>query len=370
MTDDSRNANLASSLVPIPSSSTPLWALALGMAFVLLPMAGMAHDMTDTARERMASGGYLEVMWTGAEHMLSGYDHLLFLLGVMFFLSRFVDILKFVTAFTIGHTLTLIAATYAGITANHYLIDAVIAVTVAYKGFENLNGFRRWLGVQAPNLLLMVFIFGLIHGFGLSARLQEVTLADDPALLSKILLFNVGVEFGQIAALMVMAFAIRAWQQVNGWTLFSRLANMGLIVAGAGLLVFQLYGFAQERSARDISFDIFSDREQMMGLVLDADGAGLADTALLIHPVGANATDAAALTTDDQGWFVYSGQNNQSYRVQLADGSAVTEVTLGTVADAHLHELHIPFYVYAALLLLLSVIPANALRRRESLAQN
>lgn len=370
MTDESRNRTLPATLLPSPLLTSPLAALALGMALLLLPVVGLAHDMTDTARERMASGGYLEVMWTGAEHMLSGYDHLLFLLGVMFFLSRFIDILKFVTAFTVGHTLTLIAATYAGITANHYLIDAVIAVTVAYKGFENLNGFRRWLGVQAPNLLLMVFVFGLIHGFGLSARLQEVTLAEDPSLLSKILLFNVGVEFGQIAALLVMAFAIRAWQQVKGWTVFSRLANMGLIVAGAGLLVFQLVGYAQDRSAQDISFEIFSDREQMMGQVLDANGTGLADTALLIQPVDATDADASTLSTDSAGWFVFGGQNNQSYRVQLADGSAATEVTLGTVADAHLHELHIPFYVYAAILLLLSVIPANALRRRESLSQN
>jgi len=355
MTDDSRASPL----------SALFWPLLTGITLALLPLTGLAHDMTETARERMASGGYLEVMWTGAEHMLSGYDHLLFLLGVMFFLSRFIDILKFVTAFTVGHTITLIAATYAGITANHYLIDAVIAVTVAYKGFENLDGFRRWLGINAPNLLLMVFVFGLIHGFGLSARLQAVTLADDPALLSKILLFNVGVEFGQIAALVVMAFAIRAWQQVRGWTLFSRLANMALILAGAGLLVFQLYGFAQERSAPDISFNIFSDREQMMGQVLDSDGTGLADTRLLIQPVDASASESTQLATDSQGWFVFSGRIDQTYRVQTADGRVSSEVTLGSAADAHLHEVHIPFYVYAAILLLLSVIPANALRRRQ-----
>ena len=220
------------------SSSRPLSLFIACLLF--LPGLALGHDMTDIARERMASGGYLEVMWTGAEHMLSGYDHLLFLLGVMFFLTRFVDILKFVTAFTIGHTITLIFATYAGITANHYLIDAVIALTVAYKGFENINGFQRWLGTRAPSLLLMVFIFGLIHGFGLSARLQAVTLAEDPALLSKILLFNVGVEFGQIIALVIMAVAIRAWQQVSAWPKISYIANISLIVAGAVLLVVQL----------------------------------------------------------------------------------------------------------------------------------
>jgi HupE / UreJ protein len=358
---------------PGPAAGKFILTALAGILLMSSPLAGLAHDMTETARERMASGGYLEVMWTGAEHMLSGYDHLLFLLGVMFFLSRFVDILRFVTAFTVGHTLTLIAATYAGITANHYLIDAVIAVTVAYKGFENLNGFQRWLGVQAPNLLLMVFIFGLIHGFGLSARLQEVTLADDPALLSKILLFNVGVEFGQIAALMVMAFAIRAWQQVRGWDLASRLVNIGLIVAGAALLIFQLSGYVQDRSlSQDISFDIFTDREQMMGQVRRADGTALANTALLIEPISVPAgetDDATELSTDAQGWFVFSGQMNRDYRLQLADGSAATDIALGTVADAHLHEVHIPFYVYLAIALLLSVIPARVLRRREATRQ-
>src|SRR5690606_41589621 len=108
-------------------------------------------DIPQQARRRMTESGYLYYMWTIAEHMLNGYDHLLFLLGVMFFLSRFVNIFKFVTAFTIGHTLTLTTATFAGITADHYLIDAVIAVTVAYKGFENLGGFPRWVGTAAPN---------------------------------------------------------------------------------------------------------------------------------------------------------------------------------------------------------------------------
>src|SRR5690606_6637159 len=126
-------------------------------------------------------------------------------------------------------TITLIFATYAGITANHYLIDAVIAITVAYKGFENLQGFERWFGTRAPNVLFMVFVFGLIHGFGLSARLQEVTLVEDPDLLSKILLLNVGVEFGQIAALTVMAVAIRAWQQLSVWPVISRVSNGALV---------------------------------------------------------------------------------------------------------------------------------------------
>ncbi len=206
----------------------------------------LAHDVSDAARERMQNGGILDYIWTGAEHMLTGYDHLLFLLGVMFFLTRFIDILKFVTAFTLGHTLTLVFATYAGISADHYLIDAVIAATVMYKGFENLDGFQRWIGIAAPSLLVMVFSFGLIHGFGLSARLQDLTMADESGLLSKILFFNLGVELGQIAALVVMGVVIRAWQQTTVWEPLTRITNGALVFCGFLLLLFQLHGYLHE----------------------------------------------------------------------------------------------------------------------------
>lgn len=206
----------------------------------------LAHDVSDVARERMQNGGILDYIWTGAEHMLTGYDHLLFLLGVMFFLTRFIDILKFVTAFTLGHTLTLVFATYAGISADHYLIDAVIAATVMYKGFENLDGFQRWIGIAAPSLLVMVFSFGLIHGFGLSARLQDLTMADESGLLSKILFFNLGVELGQIAALVVMGIVIRAWQQTTVWEPLTRITNGALVFCGFLLLLFQLHGYLHE----------------------------------------------------------------------------------------------------------------------------
>jgi hypothetical protein len=334
----------------------------------LLPALVFAHDMTEIARERMAEGGFLNVMWTGAEHMLSGYDHLLFLLGVMFFLTRLRDIFLFVTAFTLGHTVTLFFATFAGITANHYLIDAVIAVTVVYKGFENLNGFKRWLGVNAPNLLVMVFIFGLIHGFGLSARLQAVTLADDPALLGKILIFNLGVEVGQIIALMIMAVAIRSWQQVKAWPLISQTCNATLIVAGAGLLIFQLNGYVndlQQRSAP--SFEVFTDIDQVMGRLIPADestgNSAVAD--LEIEVVNLNNQRTEFLRTDRQGWFAFSGDSTARYQLSTTDSAgrlAQTEVIMGSAAPSHDDELHIPFYVYIALLMLLSAIPARRLR--------
>ncbi len=222
------------------------------LPLLLLPLCSItsstafAHDVSAVARERMQNGGITDYIWTGAEHMLTGYDHLLFLLGVMFFLTRFIDIFKFVTAFTVGHTLTLVIATYAGITADHYLIDAVIAVTVMYKGFENLDGFQRWIGTAAPSLLVMVFTFGLIHGFGLSARLQDLTIADESGLLTKILFFNLGVELGQIAALVVMGVVIRAWRQTTVWEPVTRIVNGTLVFCGFLLLLFQLHGYLHE----------------------------------------------------------------------------------------------------------------------------
>ena len=135
-----------------------------------------AHGMSEADQIRAAGGGILEFLRQGAVHMITGYDHLLFLFGVIFFLTQFKDILKFVTAFTIGHCITLIGATFLGIQANYFLIDAVIALTVCYKGFDNVGGFEKYFGMKSPNLLAMVFIFGLIHGFGLSTRLQTLTI--------------------------------------------------------------------------------------------------------------------------------------------------------------------------------------------------
>ena len=160
---------------------------ALIASLVLLSPVAHAHGISEEARRRMLEGGDLQYLILGAEHMITGYDHLLFLFGVMFFLTSFSSILRFVTAFTIGHTITLISATYLGITANYFLIDAIIALTVIYKGFENLDGFPKVFGTKSPNLLFMVVLFGLIHGFGLSTRLQQLPIREDSGLLMHIL---------------------------------------------------------------------------------------------------------------------------------------------------------------------------------------
>jgi hypothetical protein len=213
---------------------------------VLLFSPAWSHEANPAARERLASGNWLDFVWTGAEHMLTGYDHLLFLAGVVFFLSSFIEIVKFITAFTIAHTIVLIGATFAGISVDHHLIDAFIALTVVYKGFENLGGFQQLLHMPPPNLLPMVFAFGLVHGFGLSTQLQTLTLAEDPALIAKILWFNVGVELGQIAALCVMLVVINAWRRTFVWDSLSRVSNFALVLAGFLLFFYQVHGYIHQ----------------------------------------------------------------------------------------------------------------------------
>ena len=210
----------------------------------------LAHGMSAEDQARILNAGYLEYMRLGATHMLTGYDHLLFLFGVMFFLTRFKDILLLITAFTLGHSITLVGATLAGIQANYYLIDAVIALTVCYKAFENLDGFKKYLQTRSPNLKWMVFIFGLIHGFGLSTRLQQLPLGEH-GLVFKILSFNVGVEVGQIAALSLIFVVLLAWRKSASFHKFSKAANVLLMIVGSLLLLMQLHGYQHSRYPDD-----------------------------------------------------------------------------------------------------------------------
>ncbi|GAB5563163.1 MAG: HupE/UreJ family protein [Winogradskyella sp.] len=211
------------------------------LLFVCTPFLSFAHDVTSADQEILRNGGLWAYIRVGATHMLTGYDHLLFLAGVIFYLSGFKDILKFITVFTIGHCITLIGATYIGVTANEYLVDAVIALSVFYKGFENLGGFER-LKVKSPNLLLMVGLFGLIHGFGLSTRLQSFDIGTDQ-FLAKILCFNLGVEVGQILALIPIVFIIAMSRKQKQFPAFYKAVNWYIVMAGVCLFVFQMYGY-------------------------------------------------------------------------------------------------------------------------------
>lgn len=223
------------------------------LLLVLLPTLAMAHGISEADKQAMLDGGYIRYVWLGATHMLTGYDHLLFIFGVIFFLTGFRDIVKYITAFTLGHSITLIFATVYGISANYFLVDAVIALSVCYKGFDNLDGFNRYLGRPSPNLVLVIFGFGLIHGFGLSTRLQQLPLGDS-GLIGRILSFNVGVEIGQIIALAIMLLVISSWRRTQSFAQFSTVSNGGLIAAGVFLFFMQMHGFGHTTDPDSFGF--------------------------------------------------------------------------------------------------------------------
>jgi hypothetical protein len=181
------------------------------------------------------------LMYLGAKHMVTGYDHLLFLVGVIFFLYRPGDVIQYVSLFTIGHSITLLVGVLGGVRANPFLIDAIIGFSVVYKAFENMDGFRRYFGFQ-PNTRLAVLIFGLFHGFGLATKLQEFALSPD-GLVTNIVSFNVGVEIGQGLALTAILIGLTFWRTRSGF-LRHAFATNGLVMACGFLLVgYQLSGY-------------------------------------------------------------------------------------------------------------------------------
>ena len=194
------------------------------LVLALLSQYAYAHGMSEAEKQSIIEGGNLRYMWLGATHMLSGYDHLAFVFGIIFFLTTFRDIAKYVTAFTVGHSVTLIYATFNAVQLNYFAIDAIIALSVCYIAFANIDGFRKYLNINPPNMMLMITGLGLIHGFGLSTRLQELPLSADH-LLMNIISFNVGIELGQISALVVMLLLIAAWRHTHFFKAFSLIAN-------------------------------------------------------------------------------------------------------------------------------------------------
>ena len=229
----------------------------------LLSQMAYGHGMSEAEKQAIIEGGNLSYMWLGATHMLSGYDHLAFVFGIIFFLSTFRDIAKYVTAFTLGHSVTLIYATFNGIQMNYFLIDAVIALSVCYIAFHNIDGFRKYLNINPPGMMLMIISLGLIHGFGLSTRLQELPLSEDSLLLN-IISFNVGIELGQIGALVLMLLLIAAWRKRHSFQAFSLIANYGLIMMGGLLFLMQMHGY--EHSSKPEEFVLATQTAQEEGI--------------------------------------------------------------------------------------------------------
>lgn len=244
-------------------------ALLVAILALLVPAAAFAHGMSEADKLAIAEGGNLRFMWLGATHMLSGYDHLLFVFGVIFFLKTFREIVKYITAFTLGHSVTLIFATFNHIQLNYLLIDAVIGLSVAYIAFANIDGFRKYLHVSPPNLLAMILLLGLIHGFGLSTRLQELPLSETD-LLMNIISFNVGVELGQVLALSVMLLLLAGWRKTRSFQSFSHVANVGLIFAGVLLFLMQMHGYSHVRYPDEFGFSSDSHYHDHLRLERDA----------------------------------------------------------------------------------------------------
>ena len=216
------------------------------LASVLWPDAAAAHGVS--ARDAdfvqtitgMAIGPFL---YLGAKHMVTGYDHLLFLVGVIFFLYRLRDVLLYVSLFTLGHSITLLGGVLGNVPANAHLIDAVIGLSVVYKAFENMGGFER-LGFH-PNTRGAVMVFGLFHGFGLATKLQELALPQN-GLVANIVSFNIGVELGQFMALTAILIALTYWRTRIGFLAHAFATNTALMMGGFILMGYQLTGYIVE----------------------------------------------------------------------------------------------------------------------------
>ena len=230
------------------SNTAVMRILALATVLLIFLASGAeawAHNVAegDKGYIQESSGTLiLPFIYLGAKHMVTGYDHLLFLFGVIFFLYRLKDVGIYVTLFAIGHSTTLLFGVLTGITANAYLIDAIIGLSVVYKALDNLGAFQRWFGFQ-PNTKAATLIFGFFHGFGLATKIIEFEIAED-GLIPNLLAFNVGVEIGQLLALGAILIVMGFWRRTESFMRHAFAANTLLMTAGFMLVGYQLVGFA------------------------------------------------------------------------------------------------------------------------------
>jgi hypothetical protein len=224
--------------------STLIAIAALVVLSFLLPVDLSAHNVSkrDAAFVESNQGAAVApFVYLGAKHMVTGYDHLLFLVGVIFFLYKLKDVVQYVSLFTIGHSTTLLLGVLYGLHANSYIVDAIIGFSVVYKAFDNMDGFKRVLGFQ-PNTKIAVLVFGLFHGFGLATKLQEFALSPK-GLVANIVSFNVGVEVGQVLALTAVFLVLMYWRTRPGFLRHAFATNTLLMVGGFLLVGYQLTGY-------------------------------------------------------------------------------------------------------------------------------
>ena len=228
----------------LPRSGPLLHAFIGVLLYLFLSAFAHAHGVAEGDKgyiQEISGTHLLPFTYLGAKHMVTGYDHLLFLAGVIFFLYKLKDIALYVSLFAIGHSVTMLYGVYAGVNVNAYLIDAIIGLSVVYKALDNLGAFQRWFGVQ-PNTKVATLVFGLFHGFGLAAKIQEFEIARD-GLLPNLLAFNVGVEIGQLLALGAILIAMGFWRRTAGFLQHAYTANVAMMCAGFVLIGMQLTGY-------------------------------------------------------------------------------------------------------------------------------
>ena len=223
---------------------TPVIATLLGLlALWFSASVAAAHNVTP------GDAGYIQEIWgvklipfayLGAKHMVTGYDHILFLFGVVFFLYRMQHIAIYVSLFAVGHSTTMLLGVWFGWNVNAYLIDAIIGLSVVYKALDNLGAYQRWFGFQ-PNTKVATLIFGFFHGLGLATKILDYDIAQD-GLLPNLLAFNVGVEIGQILALSVILIVMGYWRRSDGFWRHAYTANVVMMTAGFVLMGYQLTG--------------------------------------------------------------------------------------------------------------------------------
>jgi hypothetical protein len=223
----------------------PLTYLFACMALLLMGTAEvMAHAVAEGDKgfiQESSGVMLLPFIYMGAKHMITGYDHLLFLFGVIFFVYRLKDVGIYVTLFAVGHSVTLLFGVLTDISVSSYVIDAIIGFSVVYKALDNLGAFQRWFGYQ-PNTRMATLIFGLLHGFGLATKIQEFEISTD-GLIPNLLAFNVGVEIGQLLALSAILIVMGYWRRTESFWRHAYTANVAMMSAGFLLMGYQITGF-------------------------------------------------------------------------------------------------------------------------------
>jgi hypothetical protein len=219
-------------------------ALLLLLILALMPGVAVAHDVTP------GDAGYIQEIWgvhivpfmyLGAKHMITGYDHILFLLGVVFFLYTMKDVVIYVSLFALGHSVTMLLGVWFGWGINAYIIDAIIGLSVVYKALDNLGVFQQWLGFQ-PHTKAATLVFGLFHGTGLASKILDYEIAED-GLLANLLAFNVGVEIGQLLALFVILIVMGYWRRSPDFMRQGAWANVVMVILGVVLTSQQMAGY-------------------------------------------------------------------------------------------------------------------------------